>query len=360
MLGRHERAAMTRTPSPLSDRTLLAATVVLWVTTYVAWTADWAIEPMAFTLERALRRVPVCMAGAALCWGLSWPLRMAAGRPLMLRLGLAVALCVGASLLQSVISQVAFYVIAPRWGPASLGEWLSGGMTNFWVFGAWAALYFALDYDAQAREGRLRLADAQAGLLQAQNRALAQQVDPHFLFNALNTVSGLIVTGETGAADRTVLALARLLRAMLDRELPAARPLGEEIAAQGPYLQVQTARFPERFQLVDAVPPQLRGWPVPSLILQPLIENVFTHGVARSPGRVTLEVFARQDGDVLIVGVRDDAAPAGEGRHRGQGIGLDNVRARLATLYGEAATLTSGPREPHGWEVTMRLPKVRP
>jgi LytS/YehU family sensor histidine kinase len=257
---------------------------------------------------------------------------------------------------ESGLGEVAFYMIEPRWGLGSIAVWLAAAMTDFWVFVAWAALYFALDYDAQVRAERTRLADARAAALRAQNRALVQQVDPHFLFNALNTVSGLIVEGDAAAADRTVLALARLLRTMQDRELPAFRTLGEEIEAQEAYLAVQAARFPERFRLIDAVPQGLRERSVPTLILQPVIENVFLHGVARASERVTLELFAREDADALVFGVRDDAFPLAGAAHRGRGVGLDNVRNRLATLYGETAKLAFGDRAPCGWEVELRLP----
>jgi LytS/YehU family sensor histidine kinase len=287
---------------------------------------------------------------------MSLPLGRAAGQGLVRRLLLAFGLCVAASLIHAAFSQLVFSVIAPRWDAASVSGWLGGAMTNFWVFAAWSALYFALDYDTAARDSRLALAGAHADLLEAQNLALVRQVDPHFLFNALNTVSGLIGEGDTERADRTTLALARLLRGTFQREMPPFRTLGEELAAQGAYLDVQAARFPDRFTFVDAVPEALRARRVPTLILQPLIENAFTHGVARSEDRVTLEVTAREDAERLILIVRDDASPAGKSAHDGAGIGLDNVRRRLETLYGARAALAFALREPRGWMTEVTLP----
>ena len=338
------------------DRTLIAATIVLWTVAWVAWTADWALEPMAFAGERSLRRIPVCMLGAALCWIMSRPLRSATRPGLSGRLLMALCLCVLTSLLQAGFSQLIFSVIAPRWEAPSISGLLGSAMTNFWVFAAWSALYFALDYDSAARDSRLALADAHADLLEAQNLALVRQVDPHFLFNALNTVSGLIEEGDPEGADRTTLALARMLRETFQRDLPPSRTLGAELAAQSAYLDVQTARFPDRFTFVDAVPDALRGHRVPTLILQPLIENAFTHGVARSQTPVTLEVTARSEGEQLVISVRDDASQVGRATHKGDGIGLDNVRRRLETLYGTQATLTVAPLTPRGWIAAVALP----
>ncbi len=338
------------------DRNLVVATIVLWSVAWIAWTADWLLTPMDFTGERALRRVPVCTLGAMLCWGMSRLLGVAAGRGLIKRLLLALMLCVCASLIHGAFSELIFSVIAPRWDAASINGWLLSAMTNFWVFAAWSALYFALDYDTAALDSRLALADAHAELLEAQNLALVRQIDPHFLFNALNTVSGLIEEGDTIRADDTTLALARMLRETFQRDLPPMRTLGAEIAAQSAYLDVQTARFPDRFTFVDAVPPALRTREVPTLILQPLIENAFTHGVARSKGRVTLEVAAHEAEDRLVISVRDDAAPVGQSAHEGAGIGLDNVRRRLGTHYGSRASLACAPRKAPGWETVVTLP----
>ncbi len=347
---------MRRSADQSRDLTLIAATAVLWTVAWLAWTADWALEPMAFTVERSLRRIPLCVLGAVLCWAMSRPLRAATRRPLSDRLLMTLGLCALASLIHAGFSQLIFSVIAPRWEAASIHGLLASAMTNFWVFAAWSALYFALDYDFAARDSRLALADAHADLLEAQNLALVRQVDPHFLFNALNTVSGLIEEGDAEGADRTTLALARMLRETFQRELPSSRTLDAELAAQSAYLDVQKARFPDRFTFVDAVPEALRGHSMPALILQPLIENAFTHGVARSPTRVTLEVSAHSADGQLVVTVRDDARQVGGSTHKGEGVGLDNVRRRLETLYGREATLTAAPLTPSGWIAAVTLP----
>jgi two-component system LytT family sensor kinase len=340
---------------PRQNRTLAIATLAVWVAAYFAWTADWLLFPMGHTLERALRRIPVALMGAALCWAMVAPLRAASAWPLTRRVALAAGLCAVAALLEQGFSMLVFYVIAPRWGTATWLDVLSGAMSESWVFLAWAALYFTLDYDSRARSADLALADAHAAVAEARNRALLQQIDPHFLFNALNTVSGLILEDQPQRANRTVMALSRLLRGSLERDLPAFRPVADELAEQGGYIEVQAARFEDRFRFVDTVPTTLRDWPVPSLILQPVIENAFTHGVACTEGLVTLTVAAGQDGERLRLTVVDDARPISP--RPGSGLGLDNVRRRLAAFYGETAQLHAGPADPQGWRVELVIPR---
>ncbi|MDQ0465641.1 LytS/YehU family sensor histidine kinase/uncharacterized membrane protein YhdT [Caulobacter ginsengisoli] len=339
----------------LPRRTLAVATLVVWLVAYAAWTADWAITPMPYLFERALRRIPVCLAGAGLCWAMVRPLAATVERPLVQRLGLAVSLCALAALVEAAFAELVFGIIVPRWGETTLAHWIGSAMGDAWVFLAWAALYFALESDTRVRNASLALVEAQRAVAEARNRALLQQIDPHFLFNALNTVSGLILEAQPERANRTVMALSRLLRGSLDRQLPAFRSLAAELADQGGYIEVQAARFEDRFHFVDAAPKALRSWQVPSLILQPILENAFTHGVARTEGLVTLTVRAERDGERLRLIVVDDARPVSP--KPGSGLGLENVRRRLAVLYGEAARLDSGPAEPHGWRVELVLPR---
>ncbi len=340
--------------SAIPGRTLAIFTLAVWLVAYVAWTADWLITPMGHGIDRALRRIPICLMGAALCWGMVTPLRAAGAWPLAKRLALAAGLCALGALVEDSFSKLVLYVIAPRWGAATALDLLTGALDDSWVFLAWTALYFTLDADARARDADLARAGAEAALLETRNRALLQQIDPHFLFNALNTVSGLVLEGQAERANRTVMALSRLLRGSLDRDLPALRPLGAELTEQGGYIEVQAARFEDRFRFIDAVPVPLRDWPVPSLILQPILENAFTHGVARTDGLVTLTVGAELDGERLRLVVTDDARPITP--KPGSGLGLDNVRRRLAALYGDDAQLLSAPTATGGWRVELLIP----
>jgi Histidine kinase/Histidine kinase-, DNA gyrase B-, and HSP90-like ATPase len=176
---------------------------------------------------------------------------------------------------------------------------------------------------------------------QAELRALRAQINPHFLFNALNTIGFLIQTAPA-RAHGTLMKLTSLLRAVL-RSSESAIPLGDEINLVDSYLEIERARFEERLQVAIDVPDALRRVRVPPLILQPLVENAIKHGIANSRAGGRIDIRARVDGDVLLITVRNTGLPTNEiqiahGRRRG--VGLANLDARLRHLYGDSARVT--------------------
>jgi two-component system LytT family sensor kinase len=176
---------------------------------------------------------------------------------------------------------------------------------------------------------------------EAELRALRAQVNPHFLFNALNTIGFLIQTSPT-RAHGTLMKLTALLRGVL-RSADTATTLGDEIDLVSAYLEIERARFEERLRIDIDVPGELRGIRVPALMIQPLVENAIKHGIAncRSGGRVAIE--SRSNGDSLAITVRNSGARATDAdiaRGRKNGVGLANLDARLRHQYGDAASLT--------------------
>jgi two-component system LytT family sensor kinase len=176
---------------------------------------------------------------------------------------------------------------------------------------------------------------------EAELRALRAQMNPHFLFNALNTIGYLIQTSPT-RAHGTLMKLTALLRGVL-RSAEAATTLGDEIDLVTAYLDIERARFEERLLIDIDVPPELRGIRVPALMIQPLVENAIKHGIAnsRSGGRVSIESHAQGNG--LAITVRNSGAHVTEAdirRGRKRGVGLSNLDARLRHQYGDAASLT--------------------
>jgi LytS/YehU family sensor histidine kinase len=168
-------------------------------------------------------------------------------------------------------------------------------------------------------------------------------------------VSGLIIEGAPEEAERTVLSLARMLRRSLDINPAPFRTLSEEFGAQMDFLDVQHARFGDRFQLITNISDDAGHCIVPSLILQPLIENVFTHGVAYAETPVKLEVSAHVKGDRLVLSIADDAKPIGPGTQT-SGTGLHNVAQRLSMLYCGEASLAHGSIAGGGYSATLSLP----
>lgn len=339
------------------NRVLLVAAAMLWIAAYAAWTADWMVQPMPFLLERSIRRVPMCVFGFACCWAMVGLLDRLAGRPWSVRLPAALTLCAVSSVAYALLNSVVFDVIRPLWGPASLPDVFQLALTIAWVFIAWSALYFAVAADADARDVRLDLSDARAAEHRARNQALAQQISPHFLFNALNAVSGLILDGAPAKAERVTVALAELLRRSLESDAQDFVSFGEELDAVHRYLEIEEARFENRFRVIEQVPADLRKLSVPPMILQPLVENAIKHGVARSTELVTLTIGATRKDRQLEISIVDDASPDPlSTRAVGMGFGQKSVGERLMLLYGPLATFVCGKAPEAGYEVRLTLP----
>ena len=192
----------------------------------------------------------------------------------------------------------------------------------------------AFEFYQRYHERALRAAQLERSLADARLHALELQLQPHFLFNTLNGIAGLVRSNRKDEAVTTIAGLADLLRYSLDHAGRQRVPLAEEIAMLGRYLEIERARFPDRMSFRIEVSDDARQATVPMLILQPLAENAVRHGIARTAAAGTIDVDASRSGDRLRIRMRNtgslDAAPV-------EGIGLKNTRERLATLYGDAA-----------------------
>ena len=189
-------------------------------------------------------------------------------------------------------------------------------------------------YEVQLREEEMLKLTAEAEL-----KALRAQVNPHFLFNALTTIGYLIETAPPRALN-TLMQLTALLRGVLKSE-GEFTTLGREIELVEHYLRIEHERFEERLRIRIDVPQSLRSTRIPTLVVQPLVENAIKHGVAPSKNGGDVEVTAALSGGRLRVAVRNTGAPLRDAtQHSGERVGVDNVRRRLAGHYGDAATLT--------------------
>lgn len=336
--------------------TLLLATIALWTVAFVAWTADALIEPVPFALERALRRLPLCLTGVLLCLILGRLLRRVRGRAVWRVGALGAAGVVAASVIYALANELALYVILPRWGDAAWIHIPDVAMLVLWVFTAWILLYFALDADAARRDREVSLAQAHAAAIDAQHKLLLQQINPHFLFNALNTVYALVLDDDNTRARSSLLALSAFLRTAIDDDAPTQQALSKELAAVRHYLDIELVRFGDRLRLVEAIPPALLDRRVPSLILQPLVENCIKHGLARGSGTLTITLSAASVDGGLVLTVADDGHTSRPADHPGRGIGLDNVARRLQLLYGAAGQLNAQPCADGGFIARIGLP----
>jgi len=242
-------------------------------------------------------------------------------------------------------SVMAFYM-AWRWDDMArftmyVGKMVTGYLAlDFVVYWGIVGGYYALDSARELRRREIAASQLQASLSEARLQALRAQLNPHFLFNTLNAISVLALKGDGARVTRTLSLLSDLLRLTIDG-LPQEVPLAQELELTDRYLEIQRIRFPDRLSIERDIPPDVQDALVPSLLLQPIVENAVVHGVARqvAGGRITLR--ARRVGEDLQLQVCDSGPGfrAGNGR---EGIGLSNTRARLEQLYGSAHRLTCG------------------
>jgi two-component system LytT family sensor kinase len=226
---------------------------------------------------------------------------------------------------------------------------------RYFLLLAWAALYFAMVNAEQARAAERREGEYKRAAKAAELRSLRYQVNPHFLFNTLNSLSALVMTGKADTAERMIQTLSSFYRRSLAEDPTGDSTLDQEVALQRAYLEIEAVRFPERLQTRFEIPAALEDAGVPGMILQPLVENSVRYAVARTAKPVIVTIAARADYGRLVLEVSDNGPGSNNGR-KGFGIGLANVRDRLAARYGEDASLTSGPAEGGGWRSVIRLP----
>ncbi len=235
-------------------------------------------------------------------------------------------------------------------------------VTWFFFYAAWTAFYMAMLAQAEALGAQRRLADAESAAQAAQVRALRYQVNPHFLFNTLNSLSSLVMTGRPDRAETMLLALSTFFRTSLSLDPTADVTLAEEIDLQRLYLDIEKARFPDRLHVEIEVPQSLENARLPALLLQPIVENAIKYGVSKSRKAVIIRIEARHLGDgrmVLDISNRlknggQEQLPAAT--HEGTGLGLANVCQRLEARFRNRANCRYGPMLTGGYKVSLTMP----
>ncbi len=223
------------------------------------------------------------------------------------------------------------------------------------VYLAVVGVEHATRYLAVARERDLQVARLSEQLAGARLAALQAQLNPHFLFNSLNTIAVLVRGGDSGAAARVVEQLSDVLRRTLRRTQGNEVALADELELVRQYLAVEEARFSDRLRPQFDVDPSMLSAAIPTFALQHLVENAVRHGIARRTEAGRVVVRARRDGDMLELTVEDDGPGITDEGMQTKGHGLENTRERLRTLYGERASLEVT-RAEQGTVARLRIP----
>jgi two-component system, LytTR family, sensor kinase len=222
----------------------------------------------------------------------------------------------------------------------------------------WAVLAFGYGGELQRRvkNEEIRAAQLESRLIEAELKALREQIKPHFLFNTLNTISVLVRDGKNEMAVTLLARLGSLLRMSLDGNHKNETTLRVEMDFLERYIEIQKARFPDRLTVSIAVEEAALGVPVPWLLLQPIVENAILHGVAPKSGPGLVEILGRIDGKSLRLEVRDDGPGLPDNRRVVEGTGLANTRERLSKIYGQESRMTLRSRPTGGISVEIVLP----
>jgi two-component system, LytTR family, sensor kinase len=293
-------------------------------------------------------------------------LRLATKRPIDLRypwrafplhLVASVLVAFFALLVQSVISHFLEPAPSSFFGsvPFLLTKDVAMGIITYWAL---TVLAQTLHFYKENSERQVRESQLEQQLAKAQLQVLQMQLHPHFLFNTLHAI-GTLIREDPDSAEQMLLDLSSLLRTFLEQEASQQISLRRELHLVDLYLGIQRIRFKDRLTISMDIAPSTLDCAVPSLILQPLVENAIVHGIAKNPGSDEIRIMSEQRDGRMIVEIRNsnsiltaDVSPGGQG----WGVGLLNTKQRLAQLYNGSAQLSIEPQRPRGFVCSIAMP----
>lgn len=253
---------------------------------------------------------------------------------------------------------------------SDFGGWL---FSSIFIFGCWTAFYHGFKYysllqqetknlqelASAQKEEILRRTQAESQAKEAQLKLLRYQLNPHFLFNTLNAISSLVNSAESVRANNMIVQLSRFLRYSLDNGGISEVPLKREIEAVNLYLNIEQARFEDRLKVIFQISEEANASMVPSLLLQPLVENAIKYAIARSETGGIIRVTAHIERESLLISVADSGCGVLASDFeffQGTGVGLANIRQRLKGLYGGLSRLDIGTADIGGLQANLLLP----
>lgn len=308
--------------------------------------------------ELLFPRALICTAGLILSFGLIGVQNRLRDVRLLVRAEWAFGLAIAGAATHALVNHLIFAAFLSDYGGGA-PFWVSYSvevLDRLWVFACLSAMTLALAYAAEIQEREERISALQALAHNAQLRALRSQLNPHFLFNALNSMAALIKARRNPEAEAMVEDLADFLRTTLALDSHRLITLKEELRLQQLYLDVQRSRFPDRLRVEVDIAGPVEHVLVPNLIAQPLVENSIKHAVARSTRPVTLSIAARKRGERLELSIEDDGGDAHHGTAKGGRVGLANVVERLRAHYGDRARLDARLKPGGGFQNILLIP----
>ena len=393
-------------------RAVLISITGLWATYFALATLRWAVIADYNAIEMMQLRAVVSLCGVGITLILWLLLRLFDAKPIWMKTGAALVLALPVALLMAQVNNTVFAEMNAKvnasqsqqskdgslqtcstcpkppqtlnpepslYGDQAVNQsadeeqydegWL--GMlqklteitfSRYFMMLAWSAVYFSMLATAQVRVAERREQMFRNAAKAAELRSLRYQVNPHFLFNTLNSLSALVMTGKAEQAEKMIQTISSFYRHSLTNEPTSDVALEQEFELQRHYLNIEEVRFPKRLKAHFILPDDLADARVPGMILQPLVENSVKYAVSAINRPVNVTIEAREELYRLIITVTDDgpgAAGGGSSKETdGLGIGLANVRDRLEARFGPDIALQSGPVDA-GYQSEIRIPLTR-
>jgi len=358
----------------LFETVALRLSVVVWTFGYVLVEIAVIAQGRALPGQMFLANLPLLVLGVVQSMLLASLLARLSGRPGHVTWPLMAAAAVVAGVIQTAADDMWLRLVSltlvPAWQSWAV-PWLPAQLFLMliiytWTMGLSVALAWAARASDQVRLNEARAAAFEAAAARAEAAALRLQLNPHFLFNTLNSIASLVVRNRQAEAEEMIGRLADFLRASLAGNPTALVPLPQELETIAAYLDIERTRFGPRLEVEIEVAPAVAHMEVPNFLLQPLVENAIKHGVARHRRPTTIQIRAYPDGEAVVLSVVNRADPTSPERMvdapaattasaERKGIGLANTRQRLATQYGAAARLDTCALA-DGYRVDIRLP----
>lgn len=344
-----------------------------WVFQILGWLAwvlmlvlrDIIFVPPEYIVPRALVFSASALVGIVLTWGLRHLYRLVWERGLVVRFLAVWVGSLGAAMLWQVFRN---YIALLPFGEtmdlasSSAEDLLDGSLvTAFPLMLTWSALYFIFKYNRLFQAEREKSLRSEALAHEAQLLMLRYQLNPHFLFNTLNAISTLVLAQANDKANEMLTKLSKFLRYSLDHSPLDRVSLSHELDTSKLYLDIEKVRFGDRLRLDINIAPGAEKALVPTMLLQPIIENSIKHGISRVESGGTIGISARLDDDKLVIEVSDDGPGIEGGRSEeafslSNGVGVSNIRNRLREIYADKHQLEFLAAQPHGLIVKVVIP----